>query len=135
MGGFFVLDEFHCVIFNSVFLKTGIENSNTFKLSPKFLFVLPHARLSWQCHHRRSEVWRILEGSVGVAKSKDDKKPKAETFVSGSLLEFSQGERHRLIGLDTIGVVAEIWKHAEPSHPSYEDDIIRIQDDYNRNGN
>ena len=37
------------------------------KLSPKFLVVGPGQRLSWQYHHRRSEIWRLIEGVAGVA--------------------------------------------------------------------
>ena len=43
-----------------------------------------------------------------------------------------QGERHRLIGLDDYCVVAEIWQHTDVNHPSDEDDIIRVQDDFGR---
>jgi hypothetical protein len=34
--------------------------------------------------------------------------------------------------MDNWGVVAEIWQHTDPAVPSDEDDIIRVQDDYNR---
>ena len=40
--------------------------------------------------------------------------------------------RHRLMGADNWGVVAEIWRHTNPSLPSEEDDIVRVQDDYGR---
>jgi hypothetical protein len=43
-----------------------------------------------------------------------------------------KGERHRLIGLENWGVVAEFWQHTDPEHPSDEDDIVRVQDDYKR---
>jgi hypothetical protein len=39
--------------------------------------------------------------------------------------------RHRLIGLDDFGVVAEIWQHTD-AIPSDEEDIIRVQDDFGR---
>ena len=42
------------------------------------------------------------------------------------------GERHRLVGLENWGVVAEFWQHTDPDHPSDEDDIVRVQDDYKR---
>ena len=41
-------------------------------------------------------------------------------------------ERHRLVGLDKIGVVAEIWIHTDSNNLSDENDIVRINDDYNR---
>ena len=31
-----------------------------------------------------------------------------------------------------FAVVAEIWQHTDPEHPSDEDDIIRLQDDFGR---
>jgi hypothetical protein len=43
-----------------------------------------------------------------------------------------KGERHRLIGFETWGVVAEFWQHTDPTNPSNEEDIIRLQDDYSR---
>jgi hypothetical protein len=29
-------------------------------------------------------------------------------------------------------LVAEIWQHTDPDHPSNEDDIVRVQDDFGR---
>jgi mannose-6-phosphate isomerase len=43
-----------------------------------------------------------------------------------------EGERHRLIGLDEASVLAEIWQHTDATHPSDEEDIIRVQDDFGR---
>jgi mannose-6-phosphate isomerase-like protein (cupin superfamily) len=39
------------------------------KLSPKMLLVAPQQRLSWQYHHRRAEIWRVVQGPVGVVTS------------------------------------------------------------------
>ncbi len=47
-------------------------------------------------------------------------------------IKLKQGERHRLIGLDDFAVVSEIWQHTDPNHPSDENDIVRISDDYGR---
>ena len=44
----------------------------TSKLSPKILVVAPNKRLSWQYHFRRSEIWKILSGVVGVKTSATD---------------------------------------------------------------
>mgnify|MGYP003350752161 CR=1 FL=1 len=44
-----------------------------------------------------------------------------------------RGERHRLIGTkEGWGMVAEIWQHTVPDHPSDESDIVRLQDDYRK---
>jgi len=50
----------------------------------------------------------------------------------GDVITFDNQERHRLIGLDNIGVVAEIWQHIDIDNPSDENDIVRLKDDYNR---
>jgi len=50
----------------------------------------------------------------------------------GSIVELAQGERHRLVGVDEWGVIAEIWKHTDPTNPSDESDIVRVQDDFGR---
>ena len=44
----------------------------------------------------------------------------------------SQGERHRLVGLKEWGIIAEIWIHTDANHPSDENDIVRLQDDFKR---
>lgn len=43
-----------------------------------------------------------------------------------------QNERHRLVGLNDWGMVAEIWQHIDANNPSDENDIIRVQDDFGR---
>ena len=101
--------------------------------SPKILLVAPQQRLSWQYHDRRSELWRAVSGDVGVFVSPTDAQPDAlrELHV-GETIELAQGTRHRLVGLNDWGAVAEIWIHTEADHPSNEDDIYRLQDDYAR---
>ena len=91
----------------------------------------PEARLSWQYHHRRAEIWRVYKGSVGIIRS-DDTQGAMEIYNEGDQITLKQGERHRLIGLDQQGIVAEIWQHTDPNHPSDEDDIVRVQDDFGR---
>ncbi len=54
------------------------------------------------------------------------------THHEGDVITLKKGERHRLIGLDTWGVVAEFWQHTDAMSPSNEDDIVRLQDDYAR---
>lgn len=102
------------------------------KLSPKFLLVAPGKRLSWQYHFRRSEVWRLLEGEAGVVTSPTDEERTLRRLSPGDLVRLQQGERHRLVGLNDWGVLAEIWQHTDPAHPSDEDDIVRVQDDFGR---
>jgi len=102
------------------------------KLSPKILLVKPGSRLSWQYHYRRAETWRVIKGTVGVARSHNDTEGKVQSFQTGQTLILQQGERHRLIGLTDWGVVAEFWQHTDANHPSDEENIVRDQDDYSR---
>lgn len=133
-GGFFVIDESQ----SSKFIKTFFPHlkpedfAGFSKLSPKILLVAPQKRLSWQYHHRRAEIWKVIGGSAGVIVSDTDKQGSLQNLSQGSLIELEQGQRHRLVGLDEWGIVAEIWKHTNPSHPSDEDDIVRVEDDFGR---
>ena len=102
------------------------------KLSPKILIVKPGARLSWQYHNRRAEIWQVYKGSAGIIRSNTDTENEMELYGKGDQIVLEQGERHRLIGLDDYCVVAEIWQHTDVNHPSDEDDIIRVQDDFGR---
>ena len=102
------------------------------KLSPKILIVKPEARLSWQYHHRRAEIWQVYKGEVGIVRSDNDTEGELIGFKEGEQVRLAQGERHRLIGLEDFGIVAEIWQHTD-SVPSDEEDIVRVQDDFKRN--
>jgi len=102
------------------------------RLSPKILIVKPDARLSWQYHHRRAEIWQVYKGEVGVIRSDDDTEGELVRFKKGGQVRLTQRERHRLIGLEDYGIVAEIWQHTD-SIPSDEEDIVRVQDDFSRN--
>lgn len=104
----------------------------TTKLSPKILVVAPHKRLSWQFHHRRVEIWKILSGVVGVKTSFTDEEGALQKLAPDSFIQLDKGDRHRLIGLDSWGIVAEIWQHTDSENPSDEEDIVRLQDDFGR---
>lgn len=107
----------------------GIDNA---ELSPKFLLVSPGQRLSWQKHDRRAERWAFLTDGA-YFKSDDDEQGEIMMVKAGDVVQFEKGERHRLVGVDgSYVLVAEIWQHSDPQNLSDEDDIIRIQDDYNR---
>ena len=101
------------------------------KLSPKILIVNPGARLSWQFHHRRAEIWQVYKGEVGIVRSDNNTEGELVRFGAGEKIRLAQGERHRLIGLEDYGIVAEIWQHTD-AVPSDEEDIVRVQDDFSR---
>ena len=133
-GGFLVIEETQAQKFANQFFE-GIDIDSLKiggKLSPKILIVNPNARLSWQYHHRRAEIWRIYKGSVGIIRSGDDNQKPIKTLNQGDQVRLKQGERHRLIGLEDQALVAEIWQHTDPKKPSNEEDIVRLQDDFGR---
>ena len=133
-GGFFVLDEDQAQAFADAYFDGLSVDSLRIsgKLSPKILLVAPHQRLSWQYHHRRAEIWRVVRGTVGVVTSDTDEEGELKSYAPGEQITLQQGERHRLIGLDDWGIIAEIWQHTDPQQPSDEDDIVRVQDDFGR---
>lgn len=133
-GGFFVIEEDDAEKFIALFFshlkKEDLAISG--KLSPKILLVAPDKRLSWQYHHRRAEIWKLIAGEAGVVTSDTDEEKETKHLQIGDIVKLKQGERHRLIGLKDWGVVAEIWQHTDVNEPSNEDDIIRLQDDFGR---
>lgn len=133
-GGFFVIDEGQAQQFaDTYFDGMSVEQLKiSGKLSPKILVVAPDKRLSWQYHHRRAEVWKVLEGKVGIVTSNTDEEGELQEYEPESLITLQQGERHRLVGLKEWGVLAEIWQHTDVHSPSDEDDIVRVQDDFGR---
>ena len=132
-GAFLVIKEGEAQDFANQFIN-GIDVDTLRvegKLSPKILIVKPGARLSWQYHHRRAEIWQVYEGEVGIVRSICDTEAEMVRFGEGKQVRLAQGERHRLIGLEDYGIVAEIWQHTDLI-PSDEEDIVRVQDDFSR---
>ena len=133
-GGFFVINEVQAQKFSDTYF-SGIAVDQlkiSGKLSPKILVVAPQPRLSWQYHHRRAEIWQVISGTVGVISSFTDQETELERYNPGDQIVLKQGERHRLVGLEDWGVIAEIWQHTDASNPSDESDIVRVQDDFGR---
>ncbi|HRN79099.1 MAG TPA: hypothetical protein PKY29_01615 [Ferruginibacter sp.] len=133
-GGFFVIDEADTDRFIQEYFPhlTREQLGISGKLSPKILLVAPQKRLSWQYHHRRAEIWKVIHGTVAVVTSYDDVERTQQILQPGDIIELQQGERHRLVGLDHWGVIAEIWRHTDADNPSNEEDIVRVQDDFGR---
>ena len=133
-GGFYVIDEAQATKFAQHFFpEEHLDQLKiTNKLSPKILIVGPNHRLSWQYHNRRAEIWKCIDGTVAVMTSNTDAENVRHVLKVGDIIKLRQGERHRLIGLDDWGIVAEIWQHTDEANPSDEDDIVRLQDDYSR---
>ena len=105
---------------------------NNLKISPKILIVEPNQRLSWQYHNRRKEIWKVYRNDIGIIRSLTNFENDLIIKKEGEIIHFESQERHRLVGLDKIGVVAEIWIHTDLNNLSDENDIVRISDDYRR---
>ena len=133
-GGFLVINEKEAQEFaNKFFDGINIESLKIGgKLSPKILIVKPNSKLSWQYHHRREEIWKVLKGKVGISRSNDNNQNPIVNLDEGDQVKLEKGERHRLIGLDDYAVLAEIWQHTDYNNPSDENDIVRLDDDYGR---
>lgn len=133
-GGFFVIEESQAEKFIRTFYPE--EDIATLtrggRISPKILVIAPGKRLSWQYHHRRSEVWKLIAGTAGVIRSNTDEQGQVYHLEQNEKVLLAQGERHRLVGLKEFGVIAEIWQHTDPDNLSDEDDIVRLQDDFGR---
>lgn len=135
-GAFFVIgraseDKFINDYFSDV-SKDEIYKYGT-NISPKILLVAPEQELSWQYHHRRAELWKVVKGPIGVVQSANDEVTETRTYNDGELVKHDAEIRHRLVGKDNWGIVAEIWQHTDPDQPSDEDDIVRLEDNYGRN--
>lgn len=133
-GGFFVIDESQAKKFiEKYFSHLSIADFASFeKLSPKILVVAPKKRLSWQYHNRRSEIWKLIHGVAGIVSSETDEETAQKDLQIDQVVNLKCGERHRLVGTEGWGIIAEIWQHTDKENPSNEDDIIRVQDDFGR---
>ena len=91
----------------------------------KRITVDPNQRLSYQYHHKRSEVWTVVSGMLTIILD-DDKLFRGK----GQSVRIRQGDRHRAWNETNKPVV-----FIEVQTGTYfgEDDIIRIEDDYRRN--
>lgn len=134
-GGFFKIADESLSVFLEIYF-SGIElpfEITKLNVSPKILVVEPNKKLSWQSHDRRSELWKIVKGPVGIFTSATDIQPEEmEIYSDNDIIEMELGTRHRLAGMDDWGIVAEIWVHRFPDNPSDENDIRRISDDFGR---
>lgn len=94
------------------------------KIQIKTLTVLKDQRLSLQSHKYRKEYWIVVQGNptVELADSKSD-------YFIGDMITIQPGVQHRLSNryMDPV-VIVEI----QTGQYLGEDDIVRHEDDYNR---
>lgn len=101
------------------------DNKDTSKLyQVKKIVVYPGKRLSLQYHHKRSEHWVITSGKALVQVGEDE-----HILTRNQSVYIPVGVKHRItnIGDDNVEFI-------ETQIGDYlgEDDIVRIEDDFNR---
>ena len=101
---------------------TVLEETKAYKI--KRIVVNPGKRLSLQKHYHRNEHWIVVSGTATVTVGSEIKlvRPNESTYIK-------MGEIHRLANEGRIPVVLI---EAQVGEYTGEDDIVRIEDDYNR---
>lgn len=96
-------------------------------------------RLSYQSHEHRSETWTVVKGRAVVTLDGGD-----QVLEERETVYIPQGTKHRVSNATTVvrsGVTLDTLKEEnsdlvfiEVQHGTYfgEDDIVRYEDDYNR---
>lgn len=102
------------------------------QVSPRFLLVNANSYLSWQWHSRRSELWKVVKGPVGIVLSENDVQTEVIIKNTEDIIIVDQKIRHRLFGLKDFAIVAEVWINLDISNPSNAEDIVRVEDNYDR---
>ncbi len=103
---------------------TVLADENTYKA--KSIIVNPGARLSYQRHQKRAEHWYVVSGDALVILDDVEYPLKA-----GESIDIPLGAKHRMCNPGTEPVV-----FIEVQVGTYfgEDDIERLEDDFNREG-
>jgi mannose-6-phosphate isomerase len=99
-----------------------LEDAPTHKV--KRIEVKPGGRLSYQYHHKRSEVWTIVQGKARITLNDVD-----TDHTSGNVIEIPLKAKHRIMN---IGEETLIFVEVQLGTYFGEDDIVRLEDDYNR---
>jgi len=103
---------------------TVLENTDKYKI--KRIVVNPGKRLSLQKHFHRNEHWVVVSGTATVRVGDDEKliRPNESTYIK-------MGEVHRL---SNEGKIPVVLIEAQVGEYMGEDDIVRIEDDFKREG-
>lgn len=99
-----------------------IHDQPKYKL--KRIEVDPGGRLSYQYHHKRSEAWTMVEGIGTITLNGVIK-----DFKAGETILIPQGVKHRIKNKQQKKV---IFIEVQTGTYFGEDDIVRIEDDYDR---
>jgi len=90
----------------------------------KRIEVNPGSRLSYQYHNGRAETWVIIEGKAKVTINN-----KTENYSTGETVIIPRKAKHRIENITTENL---IFIEIQTGDYFDEDDIVRIEDDYNR---
>ena len=99
-----------------------LAESDDYKI--KRIEVNPKARLSYQFHMKRSETWTIVDGSGIVTIDGIDKE-----LRKGDSIKINKESKHRI---ENNGDSDLVFIEVQTGTYFGEDDIVRIEDDYNR---
>ena len=90
----------------------------------KQITVNPNSKLSYQYHHKRKERWVVTKGQLTLILNGDE-----STLNPGMDVAIYPGDKHR-----AWNKTDELVQFIEVQTGTYfgEDDIVRIEDDYNR---
>tara|TARA_Y100001970_G_C14202169_1_gene841756 strand:+ start:941 stop:1291 length:351 start_codon:yes stop_codon:yes gene_type:complete len=94
------------------------------KYKIKRIEINPGERLSYQYHNKRSEVWTIVDGYATVTIESE-----VRELSYGDTVLISQGSKHRI---ENKGSKKLVFIEIQTGSYFGEDDIVRIEDDYNR---
>lgn len=88
----------------------------------KLIYINAHSQLSLQYHKKRSEFWKIVKGTVMM-----ELDGRNLVLTEGETISIPKQARHRVVALDSECVILEI------AYGMFdENDIVRIEDDYQR---
>ena len=99
-----------------------LHDETSYKL--KRIEVDAGGRLSYQYHLKRSEAWTIVEGTGTITLDGVLKE-----YNSGETILIPQGVKHRI---ENKGTKKVVFIEVQTGTYFGEDDIVRIEDDYNR---
>lgn len=99
-----------------------IENKKSYKI--KRIEVEPGQRLSYQYHTKRSEVWTIIKGIAHVTLDGVE-----QAYNEGETVLIPVGVKHRV---ENVGKNKLVFIEVQTGKYFGEDDIVRVEDDYNR---
>lgn len=99
-----------------------LEDAKTHKV--KRIEVKPKGRLSYQYHYKRSEVWTMVSGEAIVTLD-----GKTIPLKAGDVIEIPKKAKHRV---ENPGTETLVFIEVQLGSYFGEDDIVRLEDDYNR---